>query len=460
MPHFIPPTIAELQPHFKSYQLEEILVQGETSAVYSAIHTVLERKVAIKIISPELAQDELFRALYESRAKVLASVQHMSVARVYDFGEVNGMLFTIMEQLSSKSLYDIAYGQKMDTRKAIGKVAAMAKGLHEAHECGILHLNVKPLNILLDESGKGKLIDFKNCLPEADEYCSYHAPETVNRPDLVDQRSDIFSLGVILYELLTSELPGEHLVSASSISGCDPALDTVIAKALHPNPEMRYDTAEEMASELDHLIAQIEQQQVATVAAPSNPLLRQGTTAQTVQPGTAAQTVYSPPGLNSLPKKKKSPVGAVAVGLIAVVAGVIYLAIGGLGGSGKDAQSEETKQPPLITGFSSASETSEDEISNEDLKLKFVAAWRDFDDDGVEWRKLLFEDGEVQLMKDGKKIKSWIGFTWALKDDMVVVMRKNGEHYCDVKLIGDDKVLFRKDECERLALDAAWEPKK
>jgi len=63
-------------------------------------------------------------------------------------------------------------------------------------------------------------------------------------------------------------------------------------------------------------------------------------------------------------------------------------------------------------------------------------------------------------MKDGKKIKSWIGFTWALKDDMVVVMRKNGEHYCDVKLIGDDKVLFRKDECERLALDAAWEPKK
>jgi len=259
MSHFIPPTIEELQALIPNYQIESILAQGERSAVYVATHTTLGRRVAIKILPQHLSENEAFKTAFEKSAKALASVQHPNIAGVYDFGNVNGMLYTVLEHVSGRSLFDIAYGQKLEGLQVAGVISAMAKGLHNAHLSGILHLDVKPTNVLIDDAGNAKLVDFKGTLPTADEVTSYTAPESVNRPDLVDQKADIYAIGVILYELLTSQLPAEHIVPASSLVPCDPGFDQIIAKALHPNPEMRYLTAEEMGNEIDQLVLRLQQ---------------------------------------------------------------------------------------------------------------------------------------------------------------------------------------------------------
>ena len=275
-PTFIAPEVAILAPHFPGYDIETLIATGGMGAVYRAVQKSLDRKVAIKILPHEFSNDAAFCAGFEAEAKAMARLNHPNLIGVYDFGEVDGMLFIIMEYVPGKSLFHSSNGTAIDPSEVIRLVTGICHGLAHAHENGILHRDIKPSNILLDLSAQPKIGDFGLARPietkiqEGEEIFGtphYTAPEVVNSPHAVDYRADIFSVGVLLHELLTGKLPADDRRPASAISHCDPRFDVIIRRATHPQPESRYSSATEIAKELEIIAASAGPRVLRTAAA-------------------------------------------------------------------------------------------------------------------------------------------------------------------------------------------------
>jgi len=275
---FRAPELAELAPLFPGYEFEMLIATGGMGAVYRAVQKSLDRIVAIKILPREFSSDAAFCAGFEAEAKAMARLNHLNLVGVYDFGEVNGMPFIIMEYIAGKSLFHSANGNAIDPSEVIRLVAGICEGLAHAHENGILHRDIKPSNILLDSNAQPKIGDFGLARPietkiqEGEEIFGtphYTAPEVVDSPNSVDYRADIFSVGVLLHELLTGRLPANDPRPASAISHCDPRFDAIIRRATHPNPDGRYTSALEIAHDLQ-TIATTAGPRVLRTAAPSN----------------------------------------------------------------------------------------------------------------------------------------------------------------------------------------------
>lgn len=260
-PHvtFLAPDPAELAPLFPGYEIELLIATGGMGAVYRAVQKSLDRVVAIKILPQEFSKDAAFCAGFEAEAKAMARLNHPNLIGVYDFGEVNGMLYIIMEYVPGKSLFHSAHGIAIDPGEVIRLVAGICDGLAHAHEHGILHRDIKPSNILLDLNAQPKIGDFGLARPidfkiqEGEEIFGtphYTAPEVVDSPHSVDYRADIFSVGVMLHELLTGRLPADDPRPASVISRCDPRFDAIIRRASNPIPGQRYHSALEIAKDL------------------------------------------------------------------------------------------------------------------------------------------------------------------------------------------------------------------
>lgn len=260
-PHatFLAPEPAELAPLFPGYEIDMLIATGGMGAVYRAIQKSLERTVAIKILPREFSNDPAFCAGFEAEAKAMARLNHINLVGVYDFGEVDGMLFIIMEYIVGKSLFHSSNGSAIDPSEVIRLVTGICEGLAHAHENGILHRDIKPSNILLDQSAQPKIGDFGLARPvetktqEGEEIFGtphYTAPEVVDSPNSVDYRADIFSVGVLLHELLTGRLPADDPRPASAISHCDPRFDAIVRRATHPNPNGRYGSALEISQDL------------------------------------------------------------------------------------------------------------------------------------------------------------------------------------------------------------------
>lgn len=256
---FVAPDIHELAPLFPGYEIETLIATGGMGAVYRAVQRSLDRTVAIKILPREFSSDAAFCAGFESEAKAMAKLNHPNLIGVFDFGEVNGMLFIIMEYVPGKSLYHSSHHQAIDPREVIRIISAICHGLAHAHEHGILHRDIKPSNILLDQNAEPKIGDFGLARPvdrqvqEGEEIFGtphYTAPEVLKPPYTVDHRADIFSVGVMLHELLTGKLPADDSRPASAICRCDPRFDAIIRRATHPSPQLRYASAAEIAAEL------------------------------------------------------------------------------------------------------------------------------------------------------------------------------------------------------------------
>lgn len=263
-PTFVAPETAKLAPLFPGYDIETLIATGGMGAVYRAVQKSLDRKVAIKILPHEFSNDAAFCAGFEAEAKAMARLNHPNLIGVYDFGEVEGMLFIIMEYVPGKSLFHSSNGTAIDPSEVIRLVTGICHGLAHAHENGILHRDIKPSNILLDLNAQPKIGDFGLARPietkiqEGEEIFGtphYTAPEVVNSPQSVDYRADIFSVGVLLHELLTGKLPADDRRPASAISHCDPRFDVIIRRATHPQPEARYTSASEIAHELQIIAA-------------------------------------------------------------------------------------------------------------------------------------------------------------------------------------------------------------
>ncbi len=256
---FHAPEPAALAPLFPGYEIESLIATGGMGAVYCAVQKSLDRTVALKILPVEFSQDASFCAGFEAEAKAMARLNHPNLIGVYDFGEAGGMLYIIMEYVPGKSVYDSAYGIAIDPAEVVRLVTGICNGLEHAHQHGIIHRDIKPANVLLDLSAEPKIGDFGLARPVERKFEEgegifgtphYTAPEVINDPHGVDYRADIFSVGVLLHELLTSKLPADDPRPASTIVHCDPRFDTIIRRATQPDPLARYLSAKDLARDL------------------------------------------------------------------------------------------------------------------------------------------------------------------------------------------------------------------
>lgn len=320
-PGFQAPEIEELQPLFPGFVIEGFLARGGMGAVYVARQKSLDRPVAIKILPREFGADAQFRASFESEAKTMARLNHPNLIGVYDFGEADGYLFIIMELVEGETLFEAAHGRVVDPLEAARLVVEICRGLAHAHRSGILHRDIKPANVLLAPGPQPKIVDFGLARPagqghEAGEVIygtpDYTAPEVVENPAAVDQRADIYSVGVLLYELLTGQVPGESWMRPSALVACDSRFDEIARRAAHPSAGMRYADADEMAQDLESLAAKLE-----------GPLGRRGVVSAAPQAGAGAGGYPGVvrPGLSS----SKSGGGAAVLVVVLVVA---LLAVG------------------------------------------------------------------------------------------------------------------------------------
>jgi len=315
---FTAPDPAELAPLFPGYEIQGLIATGGMGAVYSAVQKSLDRTVALKILPVEFSKDAAFRIGFETEAKAMARLNHPNLIGVYDFGEVNDMLYIIMEFVAGQSVYHAAYGKVLDQSEAVRLVLGVASGLAHAHENGILHRDIKPSNILLDLNAQPKIGDFGLARPvehkvsEGEEIFGtphYTAPEVVNAPHTVDHRADIFSVGVLLHELLTSKLPANDPRPASTIVSCDPRLDGIIKRATQPLAAARYSSAAEMARDL---------QAVATTLAQK--MARPGG-----GPAVAPRPVTRAPRYKKVTKKDSSPAPVILIVVAVAAAAAAYM---------------------------------------------------------------------------------------------------------------------------------------
>ncbi len=256
---FVPPEPHDLAHLFPGYHIVRLIACGGMGAVYEAIQVSLDRVIAIKILPQEFTSDESFRDAFQTEARAMARLNHPNLIGVYDSGEVGGMLFIIMEYVPGASLFHAANGQAILQEEVAPLVMAICSGLAHAHENGIIHRDIKPANILLNHANEPKIGDFGLARPlerqiqEGEEIFGtpgYTAPEVVESPQSIDHRADIFSLGVLLHELLTGMLPDSDPRPASAICHCDPRFDAVIRNATHPLASQRYHSANEIAADI------------------------------------------------------------------------------------------------------------------------------------------------------------------------------------------------------------------
>lgn len=257
------------------YELIELIGRGGMANVYKAKCHRLNRMVAVKILKSDLADNAEFRRRFRDESRAVAQLSHANIVSVYDVSRSDDMEYIVMELIDGITLkqYMERRGQ-MDWREALHFVTQIMRALSHAHSRGIIHRDIKPQNIMVLRDGSVKVADFGiACLADAAQTLTQEALGSVHyispeqaRGDRIDARSDIYSSGVVLYEMLTGRLPfeGDSAVSVaiqhlSSVplsprdinENVPEALELICMKAMNPNPDRRYASAETMLEDLE-----------------------------------------------------------------------------------------------------------------------------------------------------------------------------------------------------------------
>ena len=263
-----PPEPAEIAKHFPQLEILECLGRGGMGVVYKARQPKLNRLVALKILAPEKGADPKFAERFLREAQALARLNHPNIVTVHDFGEAEGLYYLLMEYVDGMTLRQLLQGQKLAPEEALSIVPKICDALQFAHELGVVHRDIKPENVLVDRQGRVKIADFGIAkIVAADQPRQaitqdqvigtphYMAPEQVEKPQLVDHRADIYSLGVVFYEMLTGELPLGKFQPPSKKVQVDVRLDEVVLHALEKEPERRYQHASEVKTAVETIAA-------------------------------------------------------------------------------------------------------------------------------------------------------------------------------------------------------------
>jgi len=257
----------DLAPHFPQLEILELLGQGGMGVVYKARQVRLDRLVALKILPPELGRDPAFAERFAREARALAKLTHPRIVGVYDFGQSGGLFYILMEFVDGLNLRDLLREGRLKPEEALRIVPQICEALQYAHDEAIVHRDIKPENILLDRRGNVKIADFglakllgamtsDSALTGSRQVIGtlhYMAPEQMEKPLEVDHRADIYSLGVVFYEMLTGELPLGRFAPPSKKVHVDVRLDQVVFRALEKEPERRYQHVSEVKTEVESL---------------------------------------------------------------------------------------------------------------------------------------------------------------------------------------------------------------
>jgi eukaryotic-like serine/threonine-protein kinase len=268
-----------------SYEILGLLGAGGMGEVYRARDTKLQRDVAIKIVPASLANDPVARARFDAESRAVATLSHPNIIAIFDAGSDGDIVYAVTELLEGKTLRDVLKDGPVPVRRAVDIAVQVAAGLAAAHAQGITHRDLKPENIFVTRDGRVKVLDFglaKMVVPSAGEgsvaatytptspgtvlgTVGYMSPEQV-RALPVDHRSDIFSLGAVLYELLTGvrAFTGTSAVEtmnailkedppdlARSNAALPPALDRIVRRCLEKEPDQRFESARDLGFALD-----------------------------------------------------------------------------------------------------------------------------------------------------------------------------------------------------------------
>ncbi len=262
---FEPPPVEEIARRFPQLEIIALIGRGGMGAVYQARQRQLERLVALKILPVEPGREPSFAERFAREAKALARLNHPNIVSVYDCGQQEGLYYFIMEYVDGLNLRQLERSRRPSPEQALAIVPAICDALQYAHQQGIVHRDIKPENILLDKQGRVKIADFgiAKILRAGSEGATltqgrgvvgtphYMAPEQVEKPGSVDHRADIYSLGVVFYEMLTGELPLGRFAPPSQKVHVDVRLDEVVLRALEKEPERRYQQASDVKTQVE-----------------------------------------------------------------------------------------------------------------------------------------------------------------------------------------------------------------
>jgi predicted Ser/Thr protein kinase len=264
---FQPLGVEEVTRLFPQLEILGLIGKGGMGAVYKARQPALDRFVALKILPAQAATGPGFPERFNREARALAKLSHPNIVAIYEFGQAEGLSFFVMEFVDGLNLRQLERAGKLSPREALQIVPQICEALQFAHDEGIVHRDIKPENILVDKKGRVKIADFgiAKILGREPEIAltetrgvigtpQYMAPEQVEKPQSVDHRADIFSLGVVFYEMLTGELPlGKFAPPSSRMGGVqvDVRLDEVVLRALEKEPELRYQHASQVKTAVE-----------------------------------------------------------------------------------------------------------------------------------------------------------------------------------------------------------------
>ena len=263
---FIPPSTDELDVLIPGYKFVQFIERGGMGAVYKAVQKSLNRAVAVKLLPQVHRNKESFAERFKREAQALALLNHPHIIAVHDFGETpDGQMYYVMEFVSGMDLQQLLKRDPPEPRQILKIITQVCEALQFAHEHGIVHRDIKPANILIDERGNVKVADFglaKVVGPQSVNYTAtgmtlgtpdYIAPEALDQSKSIDHRADIYSLGVMIYELFTGHVPKGMWEPPSIRSGADKGIDAVVSKAMQNNPEKRYQQVRDMTQVLEKL---------------------------------------------------------------------------------------------------------------------------------------------------------------------------------------------------------------
>ena len=274
------PPMEEIAAAFPQFEILELIGQGGMGAVYKVRQKDLDRIVALKILPPAIGQSPEFSERFSREARALAKLNHPGIVTIHDFGQQGGLYFILMEFVDGVNLAQLMKSGRVSPREALAIVPQICDALQYAHDQGIVHRDIKPENLLLDRLGRVKVADFgiakvvaavcpENvaavCDRRADATLAgkiigtpqYMAPEQIESPSEVDHRADIYALGVVFYQMLTGELPGNELQAPSRKLHIDVRLDEIVLKALEKNPEQRYQQASVMGTRVETVVSEM-----------------------------------------------------------------------------------------------------------------------------------------------------------------------------------------------------------
>ena len=293
----------------------ELLGHGGMGVVYKGRQPFLDRLVAIKVIRPDLQADDAFQERFLREARTLAKLRHPFIVTVFDVCKSEDLYCLVMEYVEGVSLRQMLAAGSVTQRDALDFVQQMTDALQHAHETGVVHRDIKPENVLVDSLGRLRLVDFglatllgpdlQTHRPDDDRVVGtlrYMAPEQMTMPQAVDHRADIYSTGVVFYEMLAHELPGPDRVPPSRKAATDPGIDPIVLRAIEYDRDRRYADAL-----MHHDISNLSRTPESTIrieqhiAAPPEQVFAAWTNPMRCPTGTHPRTISGRPWPKSIP---------------------------------------------------------------------------------------------------------------------------------------------------------------